>query len=304
MSIDIIRLERRDVVDWLDRMNHAMDYMETHLTEAVDFDQVAKMACCSTYHFQRMFSFITGVPLSEYIRRRRLTMAAFELQNTDVKVIDLAFKFGYESPEAFSRAFSKLHGVTPMAARDKGVVLKAYPRMSFHISIKGDSEMNYRIEDKEAFEVFGLELQTNVIDGQCYKDIPAFWEACENDGRDIALAQAAGKKPDELLDAGVTYDHKPDGSMKYMIACTKSTDVVPPEFTVLSIPKQTWAVFSVAWKGEQENATLHDTWRRIYAEWFPSASFEHAESDFDLEHYFGNKESGYGVEIWIPVIKK
>lgn len=291
-------------MDWLDRMNLAMDYIETHLTENVDFDQVAKMACCSTYHFQRMFSFITNVPLSEYIRRRRLTMAAFELQNTDTKVIDLAFKSGYESPEAFSRAFSKLHGVTPMSARDKGVVLKAYPRMSFLISIIGDSEMNYRIEDKEAFEVFGLELQTNVIDGQCFKDIPAFWEACENDGRDIALAQAAGKKRSELLDAGITYAHKPDGSMKYMIACIKRMDVVSPEFTVLSIPKQTWAVFSVDWKPEPDNEKLHDTWKRIYSEWFPSASYEHSECDFNMECFFGNEESGYGVEVWIPVVKK
>jgi AraC family transcriptional regulator len=300
----MIHLERRAVMDWLDRMNSAMDYIEAHLTDNVDFDQAAKMACCSTYHFQRMFSFITSVPLSEYIRRRRLTMAAFELQNTDAKVIDLAFKFGYESPEAFSRAFSKLHGVTPMSARDKGVVLKAYPRMSFHISIKGDSEMNWRIEEKEAFEVFGLELQTNVINGQCFKDIPAFWEVCENDGRCIALAEAAGKKRIELLDAGITYDHQPDGGMKYMIACIKRTDVVPLEFKVLSIPKQTWAVFSVEWKYEQDNENLHDTWRRIYAEWFPTASYEHAECDFDLECYFGDVESVTGVEVWIPVVKK
>jgi len=191
-----------------------------------------------------------------------------------------------------------------MSARDKGVALKAYPRMSFHISIKGDSEMNYRIEEKNSFEVFGLELQTNVIDGQCYKDIPAFWEACENDGRCVALAQAAGKKPGELLDAGVTYDHNSDGSMKYMIACIKQSDVIPSEYTVLSIPNQMWAVFSVAWKSEQDNGNLHDIWGRIYSEWFPTASYEHADCDFDLELYFGNEESRYGVEIWIPVVKK
>jgi AraC family transcriptional regulator len=113
-------------MDWLDRMNNAMEYVETHLTEAIDYDQMARIACCSTYHFQRMFSFITSVPLSEYIRRRRLTLAAFELQNSGVKVIDMALKYGYESPEAFSRAFKKMHGVMPRSARDKGVSLKAY----------------------------------------------------------------------------------------------------------------------------------------------------------------------------------
>jgi AraC family transcriptional regulator len=291
-------------MDWLDRMNLAMDYIETHLTENVDFDQAAQMACCSTYHFQRMFSFITNVPLSEYIRRRRLTMAAFELQNTETKIIDLAFKYGYESPEAFSRAFSKLHGLTPMSARNKGATLKAYPRMSFHISIKGDSEMNWRIEEKDGFEVFGLELQTNVIDGQCFKDIPAFWDVCENDGRCIALAEAAGKKRNELLDAGITYDHKPDGGMKYMIACIKHMEVASAEFTVLSIPKQTWAVFSVEWQPGQTNDNLHDTWRRIHSEWFPTASYEHADCDYDMERYFGKEKSEYGVEVWIPVVKK
>jgi AraC family transcriptional regulator len=130
-------------MDWLARMNNAMEYIETHLSEAIDYDQVAGIACCSTYHFQRMFSFITNVPLAEYIRRRRLTLAAFELQNTGVKVLDIALKYGYESPEAFSRAFKKMHGVAPMSARDNGVSLKAYPRLSFHISIRGDEEMNY-----------------------------------------------------------------------------------------------------------------------------------------------------------------
>lgn len=290
-------------MDWLDRMNCAIDYIEGHLTESVDINQAAQMACCSTYHFQRMFSFITNVSLSEYIRRRRLTMAAFELQSTDAKVIDLAFNYGYESPEAFSRAFSKLHGVAPISARAKGVVLKAYPRMSFHISIKGDSEMNYRIEEKDAFELFGIELQTNVIDGQCYKDIPAFWESCEKDGSCVALAKAAGKKPNELLDAGVTYDHNPDGNMKYMIGCIKHPDANSTGYTLLSISKQTWAIFSVVWTS-QDVTNLHQTWQRIYSEWFPSANYEHADCDYDMEFYFGDSDSNYGVEIWIPITKK
>ncbi|WP_331281696.1 helix-turn-helix transcriptional regulator [Paenibacillus sp. FSL P4-0081] len=114
-------------MDWLDRMNNAMEYVEKHLADVIDFNQAARIACCSTYHFQRMFSFITDVPLSEYIRRRRMTLAAFELQQGGTRIIDIAMKYGYESPEAFSRAFKKMHGVMPMSARDKGVSLKAYP---------------------------------------------------------------------------------------------------------------------------------------------------------------------------------
>jgi len=143
-------------MDWLERMNSAMNYIETNLADNISYDDIAQIACCSTYHFQRMFPFLTGISLSEYIRRRRLTSAAIELQTTDVKVIDVALKYGYQSPEAFARAFKNLHGIMPTSAREQGVSLKAYPRISFHISIKGDVEMNYRIEQRGAFEMFGV----------------------------------------------------------------------------------------------------------------------------------------------------
>jgi len=291
-------------MEWIDRMNNAVDYIELNLTDEISYEKLAQIACCSTYHFQRMFSFITGVPLSEYIRRRRLTLAAFELQTSNIKVIDVAIKYGYESPEAFSRAFKNLHGVMPISARDIGVSLKAFPKMTFLISIKGVSEMNYRIEEKEPFEVFGLELKTTVVNGQCYKDIPEFWMACGQDGRGPALIQAAGKKTGEPVDAGVTYAHNVNGDMSYMVGCIKKDQVVSPEYKTLAIPKQTWAIFQTEWKSEEDDEKLHEVWRRIYSEWFPVASYEHADSDFDMEMYFGNLQSGYSAEIWIPVVQK
>ena len=179
---------------WINHLNKSINYIEAHLTDEIDLEKLSQLACCSTFHFQRMFSFMTGVPLSEYIRRRRLTLAAFDLQTSRMKVIDVAFKYGYESPEAFSRAFKNLHGVMPVSARDIGVSLKAFPKMTFQISIKGVAEMNYRIEERDAFEVFGLALKTTVINGQCYKDIPEFWMSCGQDGRGTELLEAAGKK--------------------------------------------------------------------------------------------------------------
>lgn len=134
-------------MDWLERMNRSMNYIEQNLSNEIDAKEVARLACCSEYHFPRMFSSITGFTLSEYIRRRRLSQAAFELQNDNfIRIIDLALKYGYDSPDAFSRAFKSLHGVTPTEARRKGVELKAFPRISFQITIKGDVEMEYRIE--------------------------------------------------------------------------------------------------------------------------------------------------------------
>lgn len=123
-------------MDWLERMNDAISYIENNLTTEIKYEELSRIVCCSIYHFQKMFSFLTGVPLSEYIRRRRLTQAAYELSNSNIKVIDLALKYGYESPDSFTRAFQNMHGVTPTKARKMGIVLKAYPRMSFHISIK------------------------------------------------------------------------------------------------------------------------------------------------------------------------
>lgn len=167
-------------MDWLERMNRAMDYIEAHLADDISYDDIARIACCSTYHFQRMFPFITGITLSEYIRRRRLTLAAFELQTTDAKVIDVALKYGYQSPEAFARAFKNLHGIMPISARDKGVSLKAYPRMSFHISIKGGIEMNYRIEQRGAFEMFGV--YGLICQQTAFTDVPRFRKQCDEDG--------------------------------------------------------------------------------------------------------------------------
>ncbi|MHC1747103.1 MAG: helix-turn-helix domain-containing protein [Cellulosilyticaceae bacterium] len=162
---------------WLERMNSAMDYIERNLTGTIDYTQLAQIACCSVYHFQRMFSFISGVALSEYIRRRRLTMAAIELQNKNTKIIDIALKYGYESPEAFSRAFKNMHSVTPTLARNTGITLKAYPQMTFHLSIKGGFEMNYRIEEKEAFdERLSVPALTWLIFPADNCDIPTVWQ--------------------------------------------------------------------------------------------------------------------------------
>lgn len=128
-------------MEWVDKMNAALDYIEDNLTENIDFEEVARRACCSSYNFQRMFSFITDTSLAEYIRRRRMSAAALDLQKSDAKVIEVAMKYGYESPISFSRAFSKVHGITPKEAKKSGAALKIYPKISFQISIKGEIPM-------------------------------------------------------------------------------------------------------------------------------------------------------------------
>jgi AraC family transcriptional regulator len=286
-------------MDWLKRMNDAMEYIETHLSEVIDYDQVAKIACCSTYHFQRMFPFITNVPLSEYIRRRRLTLAAFELQNSGVKVIDMAFKYGYESPEAFSRAFKKMHGVMPMSARDKGVSLKAYPRLSFHISIRGAVEMNYKIEEKQSFGMFGVSTLINADGENPYIEIPKFWEKCIADGTVNRIRAAAGLGEDGEIHS-VLYNNNGE-KFSYMIGYFLPQSGLPQGFEKLQIPPQTYAIFSTGVNPPQND--IHGLWRRIWSEWFPTCDYQFANGpEFEMSYDRGG--GMYEMEVWIPVVKK
>ena len=142
-------------MDWLQGMNEAVRYIESSLTEVISYEALAKTVRCSAYEFSRIFSFMTGVSLSEYIRRRRLSAAVFDIQKGDEKIIDVALKYCYESPSTFARAFKELHGVSPLAARKSGVPLVMYPPISFNLTIKGVSEMRFRLEKREEFNLVG-----------------------------------------------------------------------------------------------------------------------------------------------------
>ena len=312
-------------MDWLDRMNNAMNYIESNLANEISYDKAAQIACCSTYHFQRMFSFITGVPLSEYIRRRRLTLAAFDLQSSDIKVIDAAVKYGYESPEAFSRAFKNLHGIMPILARNKGIALTAYPRMTFQIYVKGVIEMNYKIEEKPAFTVFGASRKINrstVILGNPKDEVGNFWTEIiesgelgkiESIGKSWADITGSDKKEDTLKitlemswhgENGEAFSGYDDTIMPYLIGSFKKDGVDTTGYLEVKVPAATWAVFptKIAPYGSGKIAEyMRETNDSIWAEWFPTSGYESAE----LPHLgvFICKEGEY-VEYWIPVKMK
>jgi len=150
------------LMDSLSNMNKAMEYIEEHLTEDIDYSEISKIAHCSEYHFKRMFSFLSGIGLSEYIRRRKLTLAALDLKDKSSRIIDVAAKYGYDSADSFSRAFHSMHGIFPSEARNSNIQLKAYPRMTFQLSIKGVCEMNYRIVKKGPFKIAGLKKRVPI----------------------------------------------------------------------------------------------------------------------------------------------
>lgn len=288
-------------MDWLENMNAAIDYIESGLTDEISFDRAAQIACCSTYHFQRMFSYIAGVPLSEYIRRRRLTLAAFDLQTGGVKVIDTALKYGYESPEAFSRAFKRLHGVMPVSASDIGVSLKAYPKMTFQITIKGDTEMKYRCTQREEFQVFGVYAEISTNHETAFEQVPQFFRKCNEDMVPHEMNALLGRFRDNHTISAL-YDYS-ESTFKYMLCNFLPKGLaVPDKFTVLTVPASTWVVFDVPNSGP--DCDMQSMWRRIWTEWFPASGYESVNGvQFEMYYGLASHENIHG-EIWIPVKKK
>ncbi len=291
------------IVDLLKSMNEAIKYIEENLTNEIDFKEVARLAYCSEFHFKRMFSFLAGATLSEYIRRRRLTLAAFELKDSNVKVIDIAIKYGYNSPDSFTRAFQNLHGLTPSEARINGRSLKAYPRMTFQLSIKGGSEMNYRIEEKGAFRIVGIQKRVPIIFNGVNPEIAAMWESL--DGETINnLKRISNVEPMGLLSASTNFSEgrmEEKGGLDHYIGVA-TTKECPDNLTQLEVAASTWAVFEAIGSFPD---TLQDVWGRIYSEWFPSSNYEQIEGPEIL--WNENKDitsPNFKSEIWIPILKK
>ncbi|MFB9326717.1 GyrI-like domain-containing protein [Paenibacillus aurantiacus] len=291
-------------MEWLQRMKDAMDYMEARMEEKLDIEAVARVACSSPFHFQRMFSMVTGVTVGEYLRKRRLSLAAQELASSQAKVIDVALKFGYDSPESFAKAFRKAHGITPSEARQPGAKLKAFPRISFHLSLRGEKEMEYRIIERGAFEVAGISFVTTCKDGENHRAIPKFWQ--ENNANGTTARLAAQAPNHETLGICMEFNHA-DDTLRYMIA----SEVAPVaaadgslgnSFETRTIPAATWAVFTSV--GPMPHA-IQDVWQRIFQDWFPSSNYEHAGGP-EFELYPDEDPSGedYRCEVWIPIKPK
>ena len=295
-------------MEWLRHLNDALDYMEDNLRGEISFETASKLACSSVYHFQRMFSYIANVPLSEYLRRRRLTMAAFDLQSGD-KVLDVALRYGYDSPTAFNRAFQAVHSVTPSAAQKAGAMLKAYPRISFQIKIKGEAEMEYRIVKKESFRVVGvreplaLDLRYKERDDLKLSDVqnsftrvPMFWQEAGQSGAIAQICKMIDREPNGLL--GITIGHDDPKQSYYYIAAATDKPVPKGMFEQL-IPACTWAVFP----GSGEPKSIQSLMERIYSEWLPTSGYEWANAP-DIEVYLDDNPVNMHYEVWLPIEKK
>ena len=277
-------------MEWINRFNRAVEYLEEHL-EAPDLGAAAKTACCSPYHFQRMFTMLAGVPLSEYVRRRKMSRAAADLQSGE-KIVDVALKYGYSSPTAFNRAFQAVHGLPPSGAKAPGAVLKSHPPLRFAIIVQGVEEMEYRIEKRDAFRIVGVSAPLKRDLEENFQCVPQLWGRAAADGTIPRLAALMDGEPRGLL--GVCGGE--DGS-RYYIAAASSAPAGEglEEYTV---PAFTWAVFPG--EGDGGAAAVQALERRVVTEWLPTSGYEYAEGP-DVEVYLNPECTRF--EVWIPVVK-
>lgn len=285
-------------MEWIERFNESITYIEENMAGEINYEQAAQVACCSVFHYQRMFSYIANVPLAEYIRRRRMTLAAFELLHSDIKVIDLALKYGYDSPTSFSRAFQAVHGVSPSNARNEGVQLKTYSRISFLISIKGECEMNYRIEKKEAFRVVGIKEHMELNVEENFSRVPQFWGETFQNGNFERICALINKEPYGVLGVSTCMNGR---DFDYYIAC--STDLTTPDnMYEYEVPAATWAIFECT---GPLPAAIQELQKRIITEWLPTSGYEYADAP-DIEVYPAGDSSSpaYRSEVWLPIRKK
>lgn len=299
-------------MDFLSRMNQVADYIEAHLDEEMDYGDLANIVCCSVYQFGRIFSYVVGVSLSEYVRRRRLSQAALELQNGNSRVIDVALRYGYNSPDAFTRAFSAMHGVTPKEACALGVKLRMYPRITFHISIKGDADMEYRIEEKSVAQCVGIVKNFGKVkvnkDAEHWTgerpDIWSFWDHFLDFGMNIVIRDRYKLYRPPFWQIGVT-ETLENGDTVVKIGAEARAGEEYPELTCFDIPAHTWAVFTARGTLNQKVHPVTQTMTRVLTEWLPTSGYKLIKG-IDLETYGpgDTQEDGYFCELWLPVKKK
>lgn len=281
-------------MEWVDRLNQSIDYIESHLTQELDYEKLGQIACCSSYHFQRMFTYMAGISLSEYVRRRKMSLAAVDLQNSREKIIDIAEKYGYHSPTAFNRAFQSIHAVPPSAVRGEGVCVKSFPPIRFTISVKGAEEMNYRIESREAFRILGVSAPLSREVEKNFSIVPQMWTEAANNGTVQRLASLIEGPPSGLL--GVSACHDKETWRYWIAAATTQPAEGLEEYTV---PAATWAIFP----GSGTSQSIQQLEQRIITEWLPTSGYEYADAP-DIEVYLNPDPQNAAYEVWIPVVKK
>ncbi len=285
-------------MEWMEAIGKAIQYIEEHITEELSVEKIARYVNISTFYFQKGFSMLCGFTVAEYIRNRRLALAGNDLAIGDEKVIDIALKYGYDSPDSFTKAFVRFHEVTPSQVRKGQMTLKLFAPLKIKISLEGGYLMEYKIMKKEAFTVianakmFSYERAMEVV--------PQFWQEHYKEGKGQTVMGMYGINFDEEM-KGDTFE--------YMIADPYNpVNEVPKGFVIRTIPSFTWAVFPC--KGPMPTA-LQDVNTKIFSEWLPALKEYEFAAGYCVEYYDdptkyakGTMDENYYCEIWIPVRQK
>ena len=298
-------------MDWLKGMNEVLGHIEENLTQPIQYEALSRIVGCSVYEFSRIFSFMAGMSISEYIRRRRLSQAVFDIQNGKDKIIDIALKYCYESPTTFTRAFKDLHGVAPLCARKGNVPLKTYPPITFALTIKGVNVMEFRIVKKDSFTIMGLSGHLDANETSFEKTLwGEFLDGGDGPDGSGTFNQALWNNGEPsyytapLWQVGA-YDYQSvDGKTPLTIGAEYKGR--KPEIEGLSfkeIPAATWAVFSI--KGVTGLEAYDAAYTKILTEWLPQSNYIRDEAVPSLDVYpDGEVNDNYVWEIWFPVATK
>lgn len=281
-------------MDWIEAMNAAVEHLEEHLTEEIDIEEVAKVAHCSAFHFQRIFACMASVSVFEYVRRRRMTLAAAELRDPQVRVIDVATRYGYSSPTAFTRAFQSVHGVAPSLVKHDGVQVRSYPPLAFTVQVRGREALDYRIEAGGQFRIVGLSIPMDPQLDANGAAIDSLWEVAGRAPIKDQLQAAADGEPAGLL--GVVVPDQNADQWRYYAAVT-STAPVSGDLEELEIPAYTWAIFRGSGQSADDISAL---WERVLTEWLPTSGYEYADGP-DVEVYQDETPGAARFEVRIPV---
>lgn len=291
-------------MDWIERMNGAVAYIEANLAGDIDQERLGRLAGCSAYNFQRLFSYMADKSLSAYIRERRLTLAAFDITRTQERVIDIALRYGYESQDAFSRAFRQYHGVLPSVARRETVLLKSCPRIVFHQPIQEEMTMNYRIERWPGFTVAGYRVPMKT--DEAFSLVPKLWRDVWADGRMErlnALFQQADYRPEGYLGIAEGGGWGASEEMHYYLAVTTDVDVpdvekvqTPEGMAERAFPAATWAIIEA---NGNPNEVMQPLYKQFYSEWLPASGYRLANLPVLESYMMDNRQN-----LWIAVEKE
>lgn len=281
-------------MDWIKIIENALRYIEENLSGELTVGRIAEKVNISPFYFQKGFSMLCGYSVGEYIRMRRLSVAGSELVTSDNKVIDLALKYGYDSPDSFTKAFTRFHGSTPTDVRRKGALLKSFAPLHIKIILDGGNTMEYRVEEKPAFRVMGVSKIFSYETANA--DIPQYWDEIH--------VQAAVKPVEGMY--GICFDEEMGGNrFRYMIADDlEEGEAGEKNLETYEVPRHTWAIFPC--RGAMP-LSLQEVNRRIFSEWLPASNYEIAEG-YNIEYYSdpaefkdGTQDPDYYAEVWIPV---